>query len=63
MFIAQVMSPTINYEAGTVAKFPIVIDEKSKDIVEKCVDECIVDSRADYDAFETSWDFKKHPLI
>ena len=37
--------------------------EKDKPLVEKIVNSNIVISREDWDSFETSWDFKKHPLI
>lgn len=63
MFIAFVLSPTINYEAGTVAKFPVVVDDEYKSRVEELVSENIALSKEDYDSFETSWDFRQNPLV
>lgn len=62
MFIAFVLSPTINYEAGTVSKFPVVVDKTQKAIIEELVSDSIELSKQDYDSFETSWDFKRNPL-
>ena len=55
--------PTINYEMGQVSSFPVLIDESKREIVETLVEENIQISKQDWDAFETSWDFRKHPLI
>ncbi len=60
--IAQCMSPTVNYEVGHIANFPVIIETKCSNLYFK-VKENIQISKADWDAFETSWDFKKHPLI
>ena len=60
-----VISPTINSTCGSVAKIPIIIsndEEKKKQIKEKCKIN-IREEKDDWDSFETSWDFKKHPLI
>lgn len=60
-----VISPTINSTCGSVAKIPIIIsndEEKKKQIKEKCKIN-IKEEKNDWDSFETSWDFKKHPLI
>ena len=58
-----VLAPTINFQAGDIANLPVVVDEKQLAAVEEIVCKNIDISRADYDAFETSRDFKKHPLI
>ena len=54
---------TLTYEIGEVAKLPYIIDSNNIDNVEKIVDKNIQISQTDWDSFETSWDFKKHPLI
>lgn len=55
------MSDSIHYLAGELSKFPVVYSDK-KQIV-PLVKECIKNAQDDWDAFETSWDFKKHPLV
>ena len=63
MAVAKILSPTINYEVGHISNFPIkVVDGKSK-TVEQIVENSISLSKTDWDSFETSWDFKKHPMI
>lgn len=61
--VAKTLSPTMNYEVGHIASFPIITNEnyisKVTDIVLKAKDL----SRQDWDIYETSWDFKHHPLI
>lgn len=60
-YIFEQLNPTVNFQSGEVAKFPVV-SIMSCD-VEEIVNDNIRLSQTDYDSFETSWDFKKHPLI
>jgi hypothetical protein len=60
MFL-DISNNTINYQPGDIAKIPI-INKKVNDI-SKIVRENIIISKQDWDSFETSWDFKIHPLI
>lgn len=52
---------TISLESGEVERAPIMKITDSE--VNALVRECIKLSRADWDSFETSWDFQGHPLI
>ena len=61
--ILKVISPTINYNENHIGSLPVIIFETKKDAVEKIVDMNISTSKSDWDSYETSWDFKKHPLI
>ena len=63
MEVLAIISPTIGFESGYINKVPVVVDEPRKEAVIEKVRECIDISRKDWDSFETSWDFKKHPLI
>lgn len=56
-------NPTINTGSGTIGKLPICIQDDKIGLVNSIVDECIEQSKTDWDAFETSWDFQKHPLL
>ena len=58
----KILAPTINYQAGDIARLPIVFSDK-KDNVKTIAKENIESERMDWDSFETSWDFKKHPMI
>ena len=61
--VFDAISPTLNYEVGHIASLPIIIDEKQKIKVDDLVKQNIHISRIDWDYFETSWDFHKHPLL
>ena len=58
-----VFSPTINFQAGDIANIPVAIDNDQMASVENVVKENIELSKGDWDAYETSWDFKRHPLV
>ncbi|OGO91751.1 MAG: hypothetical protein A2Y17_13405 [Clostridiales bacterium GWF2_38_85] len=56
-------NPTINLLTTDICNIPLfVIEEKIEDISDLTAS-CIAISRTDWDSFETSWDFKTHPLI
>lgn len=60
--IARMLSPTLNFEVGQIATYPILVDQAQEPIVNELVGEQRSLSRTDWDAFETSWDFQSHPL-
>lgn len=60
-YLLRIINPTINFSNGVVAKMPIRFS--AEDNVKKLVSKNISLSRTDWDSFETSWDFKKHPLV
>lgn len=59
----KVISPTLNYEVEHIKCLPIKNDTINKDLVKSLVEKNISMSQADWDSYETSWDFKRHPLI
>lgn len=61
--ILLAISPTLNYEAGHIASLPIIDSQQRYSIVKKYVESNIKNVKIDWDSYETSWDFKKHPLI
>ena len=58
----NIISPTLNYEVGQISNLP-VCDFGDSTCINQTVTNCISLSRTDWDSFETSWDFKKHPLV
>ena len=61
LYLMNTLSQTLNYEVGNVKQMPLIfqnlsyveqITRKNKDI-----------SHCDIESFETSWDFRKHPMI
>ena len=61
--LLQLINPTINTGSGTVGNFPTILDVPSEEHVVERVKSNIAVSKTDWDSYETSWDFKKHPLI
>jgi len=60
--LLQALSPTLNYEAGHIGSLPII--ETRGDVSnDSGVKEMISIARADWDNFETSWDFRDQPLL
>lgn len=56
--IFSTINPTLNYSSGVIQKSPVPPPIEN-DIGRKCVEL----SKTDWDSFETSWDFKQHPLV
>lgn len=59
----DIINPTINFVPGAVAGVPIPDKFQRKDEVNQIVEDNVGTSQWDWDSFEISWDFKKHPLI
>ena len=61
----KMINPTINLQVKDVKSFPIILDDSQgiESKVNELVKENINISKDDWDLFETSWDFIKHPLI
>lgn len=57
----QILSPTINYNAGEIGSLPIDFNDNNESNDRTKI--AIGISKEDWDSFETSWGFKKHPLI
>ena len=56
----EILSPTIDYNISGLNNLPYI--KASEDVIDICK-ECISLSKTDWDSFETSWDFKRHPLV
>lgn len=61
--VSSIINPTINSSSGVIANFPVILDDKNTENIKKLVSQNIIISTLDWDSFETSWDFAKHPLI
>lgn len=63
--IIALLNPTLNTNIGDITTQPLCYGkspEKEEKVV-GLVTENIALSKSDWDAFETSWDFKHHPLV
>lgn len=59
----DLLSPTLNVQPGDVGKIPLILCDDKITEINQITKENIFLSKKDFDSFETSWDFKKHPLI
>lgn len=59
----SVLAPTMNYGPDQVRNIPYKFSSTRLPDVNEFVNQNISFSKTDWDSFETSWDFKKHPLI
>lgn len=62
-YILKVVNPTINVQAIDISQLPLVVDENQKPKVVSLTENCIETSKEDWDSYETSWDFKRNPLV
>ena len=62
--IISLLNPTLNTNISDITSQPLIFpDDVIFESVSLSVKENIVLSRTDWDSFETSWDFKKHPMV
>lgn len=59
--VQQVMNPTINIQVKDVRVMPVI--KKSYEETSEIVRELLSGAKAEWDSFETSWDFQYHPLL
>lgn len=59
--VSSLLNPTLNYQVKDICSMPVIIEKK--EYIDNISNECVSLSKLDWDSFETSWDFKKHPLI
>lgn len=60
-YALNILNPTINYQPGDIAGVPLCVEEENT--IEALVKKCVDISNSDWDSFETSWDFVRHPLL
>ena len=61
-FMFGQLNPTLNFQSGEVAKFPIIFTENHAKI-DELVNLNVKIAKENWDTFETSWDFKNNPLL
>lgn len=61
IYLLRLLNPTLNTPVGVVLDLPI--NFQKEELVRDIVKQNLKLSQSDWDAFETSWDFTKHPLV
>lgn len=66
-YLWPILNSNMTNSTGIVNKIPVLnpskISERKIENVEYLVNNNLSDSKKDWDSFETSWDFKVHPLV
>ena len=59
--LIPILNPTLNVTPLVVKKLPYVSDDNTQ--ITSTVDDCVDCAKTDWDSYETSWDFKRNPLV
>lgn len=63
--ILNLISPTLNFNENHIGSIPVIrcANREIKNKINALVNRTTTLSKSDWDSFEISWDFKRHPLI
>ena len=61
--INRMINPTLHLQSGDIAKLPVIFEKFRDSEITEYSEENISLCKEDWDSFENSWDFKKHPLL
>ena len=61
--LMKIINPTIANQAGDIDKIPVRYSNEYKNNIEELAKRCIQLAKDDWDSFETSWDFQRHPFL
>lgn len=62
-YLLAFLSPSLRFTEGPIGLLPIAAEQNASGDIKDSVQHVLAISRSDYDSFETSWDFKRHPLV
>lgn len=62
-YFLKCLNPTLNFQVRDIRNLPLIINNTYKVRIDELVSDNILISQIDWDSFETSSDFKKHPLL
>ena len=58
-----ILNPTLSTQVRDVKNFPIIVESEIEPQIDEIVKENVGFCKDDWDSFETSWDFERHPLV
>lgn len=62
-YFLQILNPTMNVQAGDMGELPVLFSSRYEEEISRLSRECVALSKADWDSFELSWEFRRHPLV
>lgn len=57
------LTSTVDYKPGNISKIPVILSKENEGTVVELVKENVLMTKKDWDSFEISWEFKKHPFL
>ena len=61
--ILEIIAPTMHCQCGDVANIPVIKGNMHRNHIDEIAQKNIEISCKDWDSFEVSWDFQRHPLL
>ncbi len=61
IYYLQMLNPTTTFQVGNIGSLPFFFEQVYK--VNELAENCMQLSQKDWDGFETSWDFERHPMV
>ena len=62
-YFLHVLNPTMSFQSGNIGALPIISEKVADSSINNLSLENVNLCKADWDSFETSWDFQRHPLL
>ena len=62
-YMFELLNPTINLQVKDIKALPIIVNQDSEPTVNDLSKQNVQLSKNDWDSYETSWDFKRNPLV
>ncbi|ENZ53728.1 restriction endonuclease [Enterocloster bolteae 90A5] len=62
-YFLHVLNPTMSFQSGNIGALPIISEKVADSSINNLSLENVNLCKADWDSFETSWDFQHHPLL
>jgi hypothetical protein len=62
-YILRILNSSLSLQNGEMDKFPIISETADNELIVSLSKTNVETAKFDWDAFETSWDFKRHPLV
>ena len=63
VLLLNIINPSMNVLVGDIASLPIIFDNSYKETIDLLVESSIGICKIDWNSYETSWDFLKHPFL
>ena len=59
----EILAPTMDYNQGPISKLPLIIELNRKNNIIMYFNKCFTIAKSNWDLRETSWDFRRSPLL